>query len=95
MTNITIFWDNLNKVLFECDSKLLVYMVKNIILNSNTSTLQPLLKEVHSLIHISEGSTSLCHIFREANRCANFLSKEGLNASLHYSVLDDISPLST
>lgn len=61
----------LKNVLFEDDSKFFIKMIKKNV-SSIPLELQSLLKDIHSLLYISDRSTSLCHIFRNANDSANF-----------------------
>jgi ribonuclease HI len=82
---------NIKNVIFEMDSLVVVNMVN--LGSSPNAFLQPLLQEVTTLLHHPGWSTSVCHVYREANRCADLLANLG-HTSLDFNCnfIDVFSP---
>jgi ribonuclease HI len=82
---------NIKNVIFEMDSLVVVNMVN--LGSSPNAFLQPLLQEVITLLHHPGWSTSVCHVYREANRCADLLANLG-HTSLDFNCnfIDVFSP---
>lgn len=78
---------SLERVIFEMDSKVIVDMVRA--KTSHIPFLQPLLQEVLNLLHLPDWSTSVEHIFREANHCADLLAKKGHSSSFDGVIMED------
>jgi ribonuclease HI len=82
---------NIKNVIFEMDSLVVVNMVN--LGSSPNAFLQPLLQEVITLLHHPGWSTSVCHVYREANRYADLLANLG-HTSLDFNCnfIDVFSP---
>jgi ribonuclease HI len=82
---------NIKNVIFEMDSLVVVNMVN--LGSSPNAFLQPLLQEVITLLRHPGWSTSVCHVYREANRCADLLANLG-HTSLDFNCnfIDVFSP---
>lgn len=76
----------LRRVVFEMDSLAIVQMVKNGF--STIPFLQPLLAEVLHLLRLSDWETSVTHVYREANRCADRFANLGHDIAFSCTVLD-------
>lgn len=53
----------------------------------------PLLREVLSILRQRDRSTSLVHIYREANRNADFLANKGHFANFEWTLVNSVPPL--
>jgi hypothetical protein len=73
---------NIRNVIFEMDSLVVVNMVNSG--STPNAFLQPLLQEVISLLHRPGWRTSVSHVYREANRCADLLANLG-HSSLDFN----------
>ncbi|GAU38761.1 hypothetical protein TSUD_64920 [Trifolium subterraneum] len=76
----------LPKVVFEMDSKVIVNMVTSG--HTNNAYLSPLLGEVVSLLQHPNWETSIAHVYREANRCADFLTNKGHSSSFEGDIVN-------
>lgn len=74
---------------FELDSKVVVNMVR--MRGAHNKFLQPFLHEVLELLDDPSWRTYVIHVFREANRCADYLANEGHNIPLGWQVFDRAS----
>lgn len=50
--------------------------------------LQPLLMEVLDLLRMSYWRSSVSHVFRDGNRCADYLANKGHSSSFVWTVFD-------
>lgn len=78
-------------VIFKMDSKVIVEMVHSRCTKNNF--LKPLLHEVISLLQLPFWRTSLLHVYREANKCADLLANKGHFVPCDGAVLDSSFPL--
>jgi ribonuclease HI len=76
---------SLPKVVFEMDSKVIVNMVTS--RHTNNAYLSPLLGEIIDLLQHPNWETSITHVYREANRCADFLANRGHSSSFDGNML--------
>lgn len=81
---------SLSPMQFELDSQVVVHMIR--MGNSHNKFLQPLLLEVIELLNKSDWRTSVTHVFREANRCADFLANRCHSSSFTWTVFDRAMP---
>lgn len=80
----------LPKVIFETDSKAIInYVLRGSIINFQ---LKSLLEEIISFFRLPDWQILLQHSFKEANKCADFLAKSGLEAPQGFHLVDAISP---
>lgn len=79
----------LQRVVFEMDFEVVLKMVHSG--STNNVFLRSLLQEILSLQH-ADWSTSVSHIYREANRCADLLANLGHSASFEWVLFDRASP---
>ena len=72
----------------ELDAKVIVEMLNNA--NSSNKKFSPLLLDYRALI-ASLSQVQVAHVFREANRCADYLAKNGCYMREDF-VIFDVSP---
>lgn len=80
----------LQNVLFEMDSLVVVNMVNAG--RTENANFRPLVDTICSELRKPDWRPSVSHIYREANRCADFLAKQGLEASVERVLVDTVSP---
>lgn len=78
----------LSPVLFEMDSQVVVNCVH--LKYSGNAFLQPLLQEICHLLSLDDWSASVHHVFREANRSADFLANLGHEGPFQCVFLDPV-----
>lgn len=78
-------------VMFEMDSLSVVNMVH--LGGTVNAFFRPLLEEILLELQHSDWRASVSHIYREVNRCADYLAKQTLHASFVLVLLDSVSPM--
>lgn len=82
---LNLAWNlGLSKILVEVDSKVVFQWLSKT--GNTTGPLQGMIKECQKIIHKKEWSVKVEHIYREANRCADWLANFGIscNSNLVY-----------
>ncbi|KAK2384993.1 heat shock 70 kDa protein [Trifolium repens] len=77
---------SLPKVIFEMDSKVIVNMVTS--RHTNNAYLSPILGEIIDLLQHPNRETSITHVYREANRFADFLANRGHSSSFDGDIVN-------
>lgn len=81
----------LHNVILEMDSLLVVNMVNlGVTMNAN---FKPLLEDIITELRLLDWRPTITHVYREANRCADHLAKQGLQAATEWVLIDVASPL--
>lgn len=82
---------SLDKVCFELDSKVVVNMIH--MRNSRNKFLQSLLQEIIDLLDATDWSTSIVHVYREANQCAEHLTNKAHSGSFGMKIFHRASSM--
>lgn len=81
---------SLSQVIFELDSQVVVNMIQ--LRGSHNHFLQSLLDKILDLLNSPNWRTTVSHVYREANCCADFLANKGHCSSFSWTVIDRLHP---